>query len=225
MTTDAFASRRDRAQREREVLAQLGADYRLRGFAFEVAGSDGSELLPRALADLRPDAVAAKDGGGVVIEVIEPGSAAAHDRLRRIRAALGHHGGWTLRVVYLAPVRRDRPASASEEQLAENLRRIGDIRDTSPEAALLLGWSVLEGLLQVREVGTGTAPRNARYVADALETFDYVTMAEAEKLRAIAALRNAVAHGQAHNGVRSEDLTLIGDVAERLMETALPAAE
>ena len=91
---------------------------------------------------------------------------------------------------------------------------------------MLYGRSILEVLLRVQEPDIAGPARSARYVADAFETFDYVNVGEVERLRAVAALRDAVARGAAHDGVRDEDVALIVRVAGRLSAAAaIPAAE
>src|SRR5437016_268858 len=134
-----------------EVIAKVADDYRRRGYEviIEPKGPD----VPKFLEGFQPDLIARSAGESVVVEVKVGTRTSVAERLRDIAERVNRQSGWRFSLVFVNP---DEPDQISEGQAAsfavlqerahnaESLLRTGQ-----REAAFLLLWSALEGILRL----------------------------------------------------------------------------
>lgn len=215
-----------RSDRDLEVLEALGANYRADGFQFIIDPS--TRLVPPFLRPYRPDALAFKGAGGVLIELVRV-SQDRDGKTRALAKLVEDHPDWRLEVVLADNFLRERGwilepdaiPSLPPDQLGilrEDLGRL--ISDGKASAAILLGWSLLEALTRARVsrlVRPSTRPLTGWQVVEQLTTFGLVEEGGYERLRRLLPVRNAIAHGDFQIGTirDAEDLaTIIDEVAQ-----------
>jgi hypothetical protein len=136
---------------ESQVIAKVAEDYRRRGY--EVAVEPRGPGLPEFLEDFQPDLIARGARETVVIEVKVGTRTSVAERLRDVAERVNRQPGWRFSLVFVSPDQPDQvseaqpaPLSLLEERArnAEILRQVGQ-----KEAAFLLLWSALEGILRL----------------------------------------------------------------------------
>lgn len=215
-----------RSDRDLEVLEALGANYRADGFQFVIDPS--TRLAPPFLRPYRPDAMALKGKGGVLIELVRV-SQDRNGKTRALSKLVEGHPDWRLEVVLADNFLRERgwvlepdaiPSLPAGQlgTLREDVRRL--IADRQASAAILLGWSLLEALTRSRVsqlVRPSARPLTGWQVVEQLTSFGLVEEGGYERLRRLLPIRNAIAHGDFQIGtVRdAEDLArIIDEVAQ-----------
>ena len=208
----------DQSVAERHILALLREKYEEDGFTFVVHPS--SELLPSAFGGYRPDAIALKESEKIAIEVGSraPTGPNPVEIKERVRQA----DGWKLRIVYPGDVEPDVSFSRSREfHLAERRAELTALRDAGHmEAAILYAWSVLEAAMAARLSGRVNRdtdrPLSTLSLIAQLETLGEVERADSKQLRALLALRNALAHGDYDRRPTAGDLDALLSIIDRL---------
>lgn len=211
-----------RSNRDMEVLEALGANYRADGFQFMIEPS--TNLVPPFLRPHRPDALALKGSGGVLIELVRV-SQRQNDRTQALARLVEGNPDWRLDIVLADNFLRERGwilepdaiPSLPEGRigaLREDLRRL--IADGQASAAILLGWSLLEALTRSRVsrlVRPSARPLTGWQVVEQLTTFGLVEEGGYERLRRLLPIRNAIAHGDFLIGTvhDADDLAMIID--------------
>jgi hypothetical protein len=136
---------------ETQVILKVAEDYRQRGYEVRIQpkGSD----VPDFLSEFEPDLIAHKEGESVVVEVKLGTRTSVSDRLRDIAERIKHHPGWRFSFVFVNP---DKPDEFNEEKappLSMLQERFSNARTVlhagQREAAFLLFWSTLEGILRL----------------------------------------------------------------------------
>jgi hypothetical protein len=135
---------------ESQVIARVAEDYRRRGYDVDV--EPRGARLPEFLADFRPHLIARSPTDSVVVEVKVGTRTSAAERLREVVERVNSQPGWRFSLVFVSP---DEPDQISEQQLAplslseERVRNAEAlIRSGQSEAAFLLFFSALEGILR-----------------------------------------------------------------------------
>ncbi|GGK26207.1 hypothetical protein [Salinarimonas ramus] len=175
-----------------ELLAAAGR--RLSAEGYDIIVAPDTSLLPEALRARRPDAIAIGRDPKLVVEIAseDPQSAS---RMAALREALRAEPGWKLHVV----LDRASPTSTmpvvDDDDIGSALQRVAEIAPVAPSAALMLAWSSLEALVRVRRPETFARSQVAARIVEHLAAEGIVLPEDADFLRTMAQLRNAVAHG------------------------------
>lgn len=214
------------ARAERDVLDRLASSYARKGYSFEIVPSSRGVELPDALGIVSADAVARKGDKTVLIKVLTPNNGPGKARVEEIGQRLRHHPNWRIQAAYLGTTDDPIVSPMAEDDIRSRLSEADRLRDQTPEAALLLYWSVLEALLRLHEPSLARRAKGPLFVADALDSYDFISPTEKDELVGLAQMRNAIAHGaQSAVPVRSE-LDLMSAVAHRMLAPGqLVAAE
>ncbi len=188
---------------ERRVLQRMKERYELRGY--DVIVSPPPDLMPPFLSGLRADAIALGPDGGVVIEVRMKRRPENDRHLSDLAARVAAEPGWQLDVLYANEAPEDEmplaPASAAQiaDQIAEveRLRQDGHVR-----AAFIAGWSILEsiarligGASRLGAASAGTRVLSPWQIVEILAMQGHLEPAMADRMQALARLRNAAVHG------------------------------
>jgi REase_AHJR-like len=183
---------------ERTVLERLRETYEREGYGFYPYPP--SELLPSFLGQYRPDAVALKGNGGVVIEIKARRGAQSDVRLSEVARLFKDNKDWRFSIVNVEdfPPEPDIeifPAESMETELArvEQLAQQGQLR-----AAFVLAWGTLEATaraLLAGYVGDKTRPMTPAELSEMLARYGLIDNDSATELRNLSMFRNAVVHG------------------------------
>lgn len=136
---------------EAQLLAKVAEDYRRRGYDVQV--QPGGPGLPEFLAGYQPDLIARSPAESVVIEVKVGTRTSVAERFREVAERVNRQSGWRFSLVFVSP---DQPDQVTEAPLA-SLPQLQDraqsaealLQAGQTEAAFLLLWSALEGVLRL----------------------------------------------------------------------------
>jgi hypothetical protein len=135
---------------ESQVIAKVADEYRRRGY--DVAVKPSGADLPDFLGDFKPDLIARNGTESVVVEVKVGTRTSVAERLWDVAEKVNRQPGWRFSLVFVNP---DQPDEISEAQPAseavlQERTRIAEtlLRSGQREAAFLLLWSALEGILR-----------------------------------------------------------------------------
>lgn len=211
---------------EKAVLGRLRRTYESKGYRF-LEGPSPS-LLPDFLHELayRPDAVALKDDGGVVIGLKLDRSHESGRKLSQIADAVRGHKGWDFKLLFLAEqpdmvpsTLGDISAEALGRQLSEAnlLWRAGHRR-----AALLIAWAAFEAAARTAVRRYATDERidvvTPLVLIENAVTYGVLGNAAASPLRKVARTRSAIAHGDFSIEVLKSDFDAIIQAITEVME-------
>lgn len=133
-----------------EILDQVAERYRARGYTVQIRPT--GESLPAFLGGHQPDLIARGPNESVIVEVKRGTRTAVGDRLRDLAERTKREQGWKLSLVFVDP---DTSEIHEEESppltlVAERVRGATVLNNEGrKEAAFLLLWSALEGLLRI----------------------------------------------------------------------------
>lgn len=136
---------------EREVITKVAEDYRRRGYDVDIEPKGSN--LPKFLDGFQPDLIARRSDESVVVEVKVGTRTSVAERLRDIAERVNKQPGWRFSLVFVNP---DQPDQISEgppaalallEERIENAEAL--LKSGQKEAAFLLSWSALEGILRL----------------------------------------------------------------------------
>lgn len=134
-----------------DVLESVAAQYRERGYQVDVEPTGPN--VPDFLAGFRPDLIARGQADNVVVEVKVGTRTAVAERLREIAERVNREPGWRFSVVFADPqrpgqfVEGETVSLALLEQRVQKAQRL--LLEDQQEAAFLLLWSALEGILRL----------------------------------------------------------------------------
>lgn len=200
--------RAEATERAAAVVELLRDRYVSSGYQFfsEPSGS----LLPSFLGRYRPDAIAVgPDGRKIVIEIKVQEDPRLGERWKHLQDLIRDKPGWELRIVRASDMPSDETVEPSPlEALADVGERARALAaDGHAAAALLLGWSALEGIVRHRaNAPRSRALRNPVSLVEWLTREGPLTDESSHALLELAALRNAVAHGNPSAPVAAGDL-------------------
>lgn len=136
---------------EADVVAKVADDYRERGY--DVIVEPAGPHVPDFLLGYRPDLIARSANDSVVVEVKVGTQTSVADRFREIAERVNRQPGWRFSLVFVNP---DQPDQISAEalptlpQLQDRVRNAEMLVQTGQiEAAFLLSWSALEGIMRL----------------------------------------------------------------------------
>ncbi|MEA2727847.1 MAG: hypothetical protein QOF70_2322 [Acetobacteraceae bacterium] len=196
---------------ELNVLRNLRASYEERGLKFYI--NPPHELVPSFLEGYQPDAIAiGPDGGGAIIEIKRYQSQATNRQLAELAKRVGEHSGWEFKGIYTNPATEtpDNIAKPTLEQIDAGLQEIQILADTRHFApALVFGWAVLESLARLASGPGRSRGLSPVQAVQALAEEGYIENEDAQRLREMAKLRSAVAHGDFSVSVSAEDVDFL----------------
>lgn len=211
----------DREQRVLDLIAS-----RLTAEGYDVFTQPARGLLPPFMRDYQPDAIALGRPRNIAIEVARD-DAAAPPKAAALSERFAKNPDWELRIVYAPEGSDDRPVpGVTRDAIPAALARVETLRAADqPEAALLLGWSILEAIGRLFLPGDVSRPQPAGQLLERMALEGLITPDEADRLRQLATLRNQVAHGALQVRVPPEAVAdLIGILHTVLAESEAPAA-
>jgi hypothetical protein len=201
---------------EAQVIAKVADDYRRRGYDVEVEPSGAA--LPAFLRGFHPDLIARGPGESVVVEVKVGTRTSAAERLREIVERVNREPGWRFSLVFANP---DQPDQFTEAELAplallrERAQNAETLLGTGQnEAAFLLLWSALEGILRVlgerAQLPLASLPPSA--LIRELYSAGEISREQFETLMRLLPIRNQLVHGfGSQGGVEAEQLRRLVD--------------
>lgn len=208
--------------REQDVLNILQRQYEADGFSF-IKNPSGN-ALPEFLRQIQPDAIAVGRGQNIVIEVKSSRRLRDQGRLAQMARLLQDRHDWQFKIFYaddlsstddVLPV----PGKAAIEKEIAEVRTL--LRGDSVRAAFVLAWALLEAA--ARRLGRGTAqqtPKMPSSIAELLGREGLISTEESRRLWQLAAVRNAVVHGDLSREVHREDVELLARIIESLSAEA-----
>jgi hypothetical protein len=155
------------------------------------------ERLPPPFRGFVADAVALRNDEVVVVEVRPADmSDQTRNRLSSLAEIVAAEDGWRVDIVTYEP-----EATPGDPERADIFRRVEEARrvaDISPDAAVILTWSAIEGALLRRSRARGLVDARAgspRTLIRSLNINGLLSDNQAAELDGFAKLRNDVAHG------------------------------
>ena len=135
---------------ESQVIAKVAEDYRRRGCEVEVGPSGPS--LPEFLEGFHPDLLARSAGDSVVVKV-KVGTRTSVERLRDVVERVNRQPGWRFSLIFVSPDQPDQVYEGQPAPLPLSQERVRNaaalLQSGQREAAFLLLWSALEGILRL----------------------------------------------------------------------------
>lgn len=211
------------AERERQVLDLIAP--RLTAEGYTVLRNPSRTILPPFMKGYVPDAIALGKPRNLAIEIVND----ARDTTRKREGLTERFDGvsdWELRVFYLASFTDDVSLKKPTVDVIETvIGKVGTLVDAGQtEAALLLVWAGFEAFGRMLLPNALSRPQPTSQLLERLAGDGIVTPDEAEWLRDLAAVRNAVAHGDLTRTVDPERiLELLSILRRALHEEACPS--
>ena len=129
----------------------------LRRNGYEVVLSPSPEALPFDLGHYRPDLIAFKNGGGIVLEVKKSTAHLSVDRLQNVAEKVASHNGWQFRLLtpqdipeYAVDGYTDFPSWSTLRSKTQDVETL--IQNGMTEPALLYLWSIVEAMLRKQAI-------------------------------------------------------------------------
>ncbi len=167
--------------------------------AYEADGYTVSleERLPPPFQGFVADAVARRNDEIVVVEVRSADmSDQTRNRLSRLAEIVAAEDGWRVDIVTFEP--EESPADPERADIFRRVEEARRVADISPDAAVILTWSAIEGALLRRSRARGLAHARVgspRPLIRNLNINGLLSDNQAAELDGFAKLRNEVAHG------------------------------
>ena len=187
---------------------------------FEFIANPGVQDLPAFFGSYRPDAVAIKPGLNVAIQFMRArhhGNSFSLDEVRRLFVDLPEwrfvisHGGED-------PLMLEALPAVSETSIRSQLQELRDLgRKGQMRAAFVLGWSLLEAVLNHLEDNGNRRPRKPGTVLESLARLGYLSPEREAALRPLALLRNRIVHGDIHAQPSPSELDALFDAIEEAL--------
>lgn len=186
---------------------------------YEVYLKPGNLLLPPFLKGHAPDAIALRADKNIAISIASK-SAEQRKKIKTAIAVFKDQPGWELRVVWIEPATLgDTLSVQSDATVSERLEKVRTLVDQGQlEASLLMGWAALEALARSIFVERFGQPQTTGRIVQILASEGYLTPTEADKLRALAAKRNMVSHGEFRADVSRDEMEEFLAIVENLQE-------
>lgn len=174
--------------------------------------------LPEFFGSYPPDAIALGAKKNLAIEVLQK-TPNATQKLERVKKLLEGQRDWELRVYWAEPLSSGGELQVqSGEAIRKSLREIRDLiaRDNLG-AALLLSWATFEAAGRILVPEQFRRPQSPGRLVQILAQLGSVTPSEADSLRRLANIRNALIHGDLGVPVPKQDVAEFVDILETLL--------
>ena len=202
---------------EAEVLRNLVPSLEAEGY--EVFVNPRPPLLPGFLRGFSPDAIAIRDDKKLLLEIVGEASRSS-DQLERLQRIMKDQPDWELRVVLVSPV--SSPESLMVQSPDAIIKRIAEMHELidhgSSGAAFLLGWAVFEAAARSLMPEQFRKPQTPGRLVELLAGTGYLTPSEADKLRELAKIRNALIHGELGVQLAQQDVRELIAALQTLVE-------
>ena len=194
------------------------AAERLRAQGWQVTIEPSETDLPAPLHGFRPDLVARRGQQHRVVQVA-PRQRLASMRSVALAEQVSRLPGWQLDMVYVP----EPPLIEDQEQLLDRAARARELAARDPEAALLLGWSALEGTLHRLADSRGADVGSAGALLARLTSLGIVDEDEHELLRSALRMRNTLVHGQKGPAPEAGQIEQLLELTQMLADRAAAA--
>ena len=186
---------------------------------YQVFLEPSSGMLPTFLKGYRPDAIAVRDDKGIVIEIIRDDDADNSKRIERLNDLFKDQTKWKLNLLYDRSLKSEPSLPApSRPKLEARLLQIKKLTQNSHyEAALLMCWSVFEGLSRVLVPARFDRPQSPLRIVNVLSEEGHLLREEAEFMRRMSLARNNVIHGGFEFAVSKDDVDQFVSIIEYLL--------
>ena len=178
------------------ALDRAKANYEADGYTVSL-----KERLPPPFDAFVADAVARRRAEIVVIEVRSANmNDQARNRLAGLAKIVAAEAGWRVDVVTYEP--EAPPQDPDRDDIVRRVEEARRVADVSPDAAVMLTWSAIEGALHRLSQERGLAPARRlapRALIRALTIDGVLTDYQAVELDTFARLRDEIAHGMSSN--------------------------
>lgn len=204
--------------REATIVARLRERYEEQGYQF--FARPPADLLPSAIRAFSPPAVAIRGDEGVVIGIVGQPDGAASPRLEELARRLAGVPGWTLMLYSTRDFREPVIDAPTSEQFAAQVAEVDALAHAGrSRAAFLLAWTTLEAaarrLLPENRTRRPLAPEQ---VLEGLTMFGAIEQGAADRLRALADLRDRIGHGDPNAVVTDDILQMLIDQLHELRD-------
>lgn len=207
---------------EANLLDAIVSRYQSEGFDTFVHPS--KSVLPGFMGDMRPDAIAIGPTQKIAIEIIRANGPHSN-KVEQLRQLFANQSDWELMVFYVSQSSSTSDIAAPNlDSITTSISEINELQDRGHAlAALIMGWSILEGIARALLGDQLERPQPAAQLLEVLASQGFFTPSEADRLRPLAELRNKVAHGgldvRIDSGQLDALLSAIHRLAKRLRKT------
>lgn len=208
------------AEAEAIVLENLVPELEAQGYDVFVRPS--REIVPRFLGSFRPDLIALRGDGNLIVEVMTSKKSSL-ERLKTIAKLIDDQDRWTLRIVGTTPSQqRFDLLPEKDEEIAERLDEVTQMLSAGfVDSALLLCWASFEAIGRRLMPNELSRPQPPAQLVETLASQGYVTPDEADTLRTFASMRSRLAHGDFSVRARRRDVEAFIHIVEPLLEPTL----
>lgn len=209
---------------ELRALADARTRYEAQGYTVQF-----EERLPAPFDGLIADAVARREGEAVLIELRPTAmTAERRERLNRLAVLVDEQPGWRIDIVSFDPA--DHAPLPSDDDARRRLQEARAILGTSPDAAVLMTWSAIEGglwkLSRSQDRAASPRPSAPRRLIRELLVDGLISGAQAARLDDFAQERNLIAHGwDATSRLQPGELDWFMTFAEALLDDSIPTVD
>jgi hypothetical protein len=180
---------------ERAVMDGITADLKAAGY--EVIAQPRAPILPSFLAAYKPDLIALREDGNLVIEV-KSGTERQSGSAAKMEELLRQHAGWSYKLYWIPRSAGAEPLRA--QSIADIERELSQIETLVLQghrsAGFLLAWAVFEALGRKLLVRQFVRPQTPGRLIEVLAGEGFLTPDEASRLRPLANAHNRLVHGE-----------------------------
>jgi hypothetical protein len=213
---------------EQEILDLLRQRYLADGFRF--IAHPPQKLTPAFLGSYQPDAIALKGSGGVIFEIKNSARGSSDIALAEIARLFEGRPEWRLELVFADNFTGERTLlmgagsfePLSDEQLAAMRSEVELLTNGDHyEAALIMGWALLEAAARRRLSSASAVPTalTGWQVIEQLATRGLLDFASVPELEKLLALRNAAAHGAQVRRASRDDVRALLSVVDEISQS------
>lgn len=187
---------------------------------YEFLEDYSSSLLPRGLKGYSPDFVAVKDDHYLAIEVKRKRIPPIEKKLRELEAVFTADNKWSFKVYYFDELQGTKGPSVqgmdtikttlkeSQEQFSRGYKK----------SAFLLLWAAFEAVSRSAYPASFEKPQSPGRVITVLAEKGSISPKDADSLRELVMLRNALIHGQLDIDLKNKDFKLLSRVIISLQD-------
>jgi uncharacterized protein YutE (UPF0331/DUF86 family) len=207
-----------RSAREETVLEAILPRYVAEGFT--VIRHPSSDVLPKFMGSYRPDAVALRPDKKIAIEIKAKGPG-SKEGPTRIEDLFSGHSDWEFRVYYAPGYAEENPLRAPAlSEIDSFVKEAGNLRNTGHlAAAVMTAWATLEAAGRILAPERLARPQPPVQLVEALASDGHVSPSEADTLRGISEVRNAVVHGELGAAVTPERVDQLLRIVRRVVKS------